>query len=111
MDKIGVKQNKMKKGIKIFLWVLTIMSFFFFVYKVVVFSTSSSYYNFEMDEIVKPTANMILIYSIGAIIGASIIPGVLWLIYGLIIFLTSVRFKKLITNGKYRFKNTKAKVV
>jgi hypothetical protein len=104
MNKIENKQNQIKRGIKIFLWSLTILSFLFFIYKVVVFSTSVSYYDFELDEEVKPTASMISIYSIGAFIGASFIPIALWLIYGLFLIIKSSRFKNLISNWKSKLK-------
>jgi hypothetical protein len=108
MNKIGNKRFQINRGIKFFLWLLTALSFLFFIYKVVVFSTSVSHYDFELDEEVKPTASMISIYSIGAFIGASIIPIALWTIYGFFFFLKSSRFKNLISNWKSKFNNSKA---
>ena len=108
MNKIGNKRYQINRGIKIFLWSLTALSFLFFIYKVVVFSTSVSYYDFELDEEVKPTSSMISIYSFGAFIGASIIPIALWTIYGLFLFFKSSRFKNLISNWKSKLNNSKA---
>ena len=108
MNKIGNKKSQIKKGIKIFLWAITTLSFLFFIYKVVVFATSVSYYDFELDEEVKPTSSMISIYSIGAFIGASIIPIAFWTIYGLFLFLKSSRFKNLISNWKSKLNDSKA---
>lgn len=108
MNKIGNKRYQINRGIKIFLWSLTALSFLFFIYKMVVFSTSVSHYDFELDEEVKPTSSMISRYSIGAFIGASIIPIALWTIYGLFLFLKSSRFKNLISNWKSKLNNSKA---
>ena len=105
MNKIVSKQNRFKKGVKLFLWALTILSILFFIYKVVVFSTSVSNYDFELDEEVKPTASMILSYSIGAFAGTSIVPLAAWLCYGLFYFLKSDRYKIIISNWKSKIKN------
>jgi hypothetical protein len=105
MNKIVSKQNRFKKGVKLFLWALTILSILFFIYKVVVFSTSVSYYDFELDEEVKPTISMILSYSIGAFVGTSIAPLVVWLCYGLFYFLKSDRYKIIVSNWKSKINN------
>ncbi len=98
MSNIENKSNQRKRIVKQLLWVITILSFLFFIYKVVVFSTSVAYYDFELDQEVKPTRSMILIYSIGALIGASVLPIALWMIYVIFYFVKSDRYKRFISN-------------
>ena len=98
MNNIGNKQLKIKRGLKIFLWALTSLSFFFFIYKIFVFSSSVYSYDFELDEEIKPTASMIASYSVGAFVGTLIIPLLGWFTYGLFYYFKSERYKKLKAN-------------
>ena len=86
--------NKSKSMFKKVNWILTALSFLYFLYKVISFSITKNYYDFELDEITTPKFGMVMAYSIGALIGAAIIPFISWIIYfGVIIY--SKRVKKI----------------
>ena len=76
-----MESSSSMKKFKQTIWVITILSFLYFLYKVINFSITKNYYDFELDEITTPTFGMVVTYSIGALVGAAVIPFMSWLLY------------------------------
>ena len=106
------EKKKVVKVIKTVSFVLTILSLLFYIYMVIDFAFSDTYYDFELDKQTTPPLSMIFTYSFGSLLKVFIIPLIAWFVYLCLLFYRDVikkliDVKKKITIKRTNFSNKK----